>query len=506
MADVSTPCSAYMECAEDWGLPRALMGGTKEMRKRTVDYLPLEPKESIQAYNNRLNRTTLYNAFGRAVRTLTGKLYTAPVNVDEDTPAQISDLFEDIDRQGRDLTRFMWDLTQDAMQTGVAHILVDYPPRPEGVTTQGQEKAANLRPYWVHIKAENLIGWRFAKVDGVPQLSQIRIRECAIEADGEWGEKSVERIRVLGIGTYEVYEKRDQNGKTEWVQIESGINTLKQIPLATVYTNRKEQLTGTPVLEDLARLNVAHWQSSSDQRAILHIARVPLLFATGLEEEEPGKVQEISASRMFKGPTGATLAYVEHTGKAIEAGQKDLDVMENQMAILAMEPMLQKQTGHSTATGKAIDTAEAHSLLQIIAKGIEDSIEQAMQFTGAWLNIQPKQCGGVEIECDFNLLSKDATDIVELGKANAGGKISDRAYAVELQRRGTLSEDFDFDKDQVELATQAPALGVAGRDASGGSALAGKMTCPDCHCVMAKGSVKCPDCGKDMTAMNITSK
>ena len=37
---------------------------------------------------------------------------------------------------------------------------------------------------------------------------------------------------------------------------------------------------------DLAWLNLAHWQSASDQRHILHVARVPFLFGRGLSEGE----------------------------------------------------------------------------------------------------------------------------------------------------------------------------------------------------------------------------
>ena len=47
-------------------------------------------------------------------------------------------------------------------------------------------------------------------------------------------------------------------------------------------------MTAHPPLMDLAWLNLAHWQSASDQRHILHVARVPILFGRNLTLPEDG--------------------------------------------------------------------------------------------------------------------------------------------------------------------------------------------------------------------------
>src|SRR6185295_4553940 len=99
--------------------------------------------------------------------------------------------------------------------------------------------------------------------------------------------------------------------------------------LAPVYLNRTGFMTGEPPLEELADLNVAHWQSSSDQRNILTVARVPILFGTGIEGNEK---LEIGASSMIRtSDPNAKLTYVEHTGAAIGAGERDLERLEFQM-------------------------------------------------------------------------------------------------------------------------------------------------------------------------------
>ena len=64
---------------------------------------------------------------------------------------------------------------------------------------------------------------------------------------------------------------------------------------------------------ELGHLNVEHWQSSSDQQTILHVARVPLLFVIGVETPLTiGADSLITASN-----PGAELKFVEHSGAAI---------------------------------------------------------------------------------------------------------------------------------------------------------------------------------------------
>ena len=99
-SDVTTVCKAQQGMVEKTKLARTLMGGTTAMRKAGKDYLPQEPKESTQAYKNRLSRTTLYNTFGAAVANLTGKLFSKPIVLDPKAPKELVELLEDVDEPG----------------------------------------------------------------------------------------------------------------------------------------------------------------------------------------------------------------------------------------------------------------------------------------------------------------------------------------------------------------------------------------------------------------------
>ncbi|WP_159182339.1 DUF4055 domain-containing protein, partial [Escherichia coli] len=87
---------------------------------------------------------------------------------------------------------------------------------------------------------------------------------------------------------------------------------------------------GTPPLLNLGLLNIKHWQSQSEQDNILHVARVPLLVAYGLDRNEELTVGASTAT-IFEDRTKNGLEYVEHSGAAIESGETSLEKLENQM-------------------------------------------------------------------------------------------------------------------------------------------------------------------------------
>lgn len=460
--DVSTPSEVNLEIVEHAALPRTLMGGTHAMRKAGQKYLPKETAETDMAYEARLKRSTLYNAFGRAVRSIVGKMFENGIKLDEGISEAIKPLLEDVDLQGRDLSAFVHDITEDAMQVGLAHILVDFPTTEAAagkVMTVEEEKAIGARPYWIHIKAEKILGFKKKRINGVDKLVQVRIKEKALEENGPFAEQKVEQIRVLTPGAWQIWRKVSATGgndKDTWAIHASGTTTLDFIPLITVYTRRTGYMKGRPPLEDLAYVNVAHWQSSSDQRNIVHVARVPILFGTGFEEPSEGTAKvEIGMGRMIKQVAGATLAYVEHSGNAIASGSDDLKQLEDKMAVLSMEPVLQNAPGSQTATARALDTAEAQSTLSTIVDGVSDAIEQALIYTGAWIKIPEGQCGSVDVDMDFALAMQDSPGLQELSKARMAGDISRVEYLTELKRRGILRKDYDIEADALLTEEEA---------------------------------------------------
>ncbi|NQW12233.1 MAG: DUF4055 domain-containing protein [Alphaproteobacteria bacterium] len=433
-ADVATPNAVWSARAPDWELIQDLLGGTRAMRAASEKWLPREPRESLEAYRIRLTRTVLFNGLGRAIQTLSGKPFVKPAVLSDDADPRIRALARDLDLGGRDLGGFARDVLRAALTDGLTHILVDFPTGGEIGETLADEIERGARPYLVHVPARELIGWRIGD-DG--ELARVRVRETVMERDGPWGERAVEQIRVLEPGRWQVWRKTEGIKDTVWRLHADGESSLEAIPLITVYAERTGFLTARPPLLDLAWLNLAHWQSSSDQRHILHVARVPILFGRNLKVGEDGI--EIGPNRLILGDgDSASLSYVEHSGAAIEAGRQDLADLEDRMAVMGLD-LLVHRSGGVTATERAIDAARTDSALAALVRAVEDGLSRALCLCAEWLDLDPASAGRVTLDPDSGLDAAEAQEIDLLLKARLAGEIDRETFLAEIRRRGVLA-------------------------------------------------------------------
>lgn len=480
-ADVSTPSSAYRAMQPAWALVLALLGGTDAMRAAGEKYLPRYRAEGEKEYRWRLARAVLLNIFAKTVRNLSAKPFGKPVRLGESAPEPLRVLVDDVDKQGSDLTTWARGVFRDGLGKGLAHILVDFPAvDPEAVKTLEDELRAGVRPYFVHVPAESLIAAYSETVDGVEVLTHVRIREEETRRNG-FDEVKVERVRVYERDAWAVYERTDTS---EWKVAAGGPSTLGIIPLVTWYAGERTALCAAqPPLKDLADKNVEHWQSASDQRNVLTVARFPMLAASGLSESGGGEGESGSEGKVPVGPHAfltttnpqGEFYYVEHTGAAIESGRQDLEDLKDEMAMLGVE-LLVRRSGSTTATEKSINTAQSHSELQAMAESFGDALELAFHYAARWLDLEVDDASlKVEVNTDFGVSEGDAQGLDVLFKARAAREISREAFLAELKRRGVLMADFDVEMDGERLAGEGPALGNLRTPPAGGQVPPGQQ-------------------------------
>lgn len=459
--------SATMLAAAQKG--RALMGGTTAMRAARTTYLPQFSKESAPAYDVRLKASWLFNGYRKTVKDMTGRVFSKSVEISEGDD-RLKEWADNIDMQGRDLSTFARQVFEDGMSgPGINYIMVDAPQR-EGTVTQAAAIAQNLRPYMVHLKVEDVLGWRAETIANVTTLTQIRIAEKIATRDplDEFKEASVDQIRVLdrletGVQT-RLYRKSAKDAK--WaMEGQATVNTaIKEITVVPFYANRTGFFTGEPMLDDLADINIAHWQSQSDQRNILHYARVPILFGAGMDAKASitiGATEAVMAT-----DSQATLQWVEHTGKSIEAGRQDLKDLEFQMETFGLQ-LLTARANAQTATGEALDANKETSQLAMTADALKDALEQALEWMGMYGGFDaPVE---VEVNKDFGVSFMTAQEVSALLQAVKDGALSRESFLKELIRRGALRSDLDADEEADRIAEDD----IAGSDDETDPALMG---------------------------------
>ena len=457
-ANVDDKSQNYRDMQQKWHLIDSLLGGTRSMRAARQTYLPQDVNETDAAYNARVARSFLFNAFAKTVNSMTGKVFSKPIILKEDVPQQLVDMWEDIDREGRKGDMLCEEIFRHSMSYGVCHALIDMPLLPPGATLK-DEQEMNHRPYWVKVTPQQLWGYRSVKIGSRRVLTQVRIYEEEVAEDGDYGEIHVQQIREISLTEWKLWryqQKSPRSKQYEWQLVARGVNTLGMVPLISFYTKRDGFMLASPPLEDLAWMNVAHWQSSSDQRHILHVARVPILFGSGLGENADQIT--VGPNRLINGPENSSLQYVEHSGSAISSGKDDIATIEGQMVTMGMELLLPAMRGGGqTATAASLDYADVNSPLQFMAQGLGDFIEQGLRISALWLKLGEDAGGSVKVNTDFGITLRDAADVQALVQARIAGEISAETFWAELKRRNILSDDFDPTTEAKLLAKEQEA-------------------------------------------------
>jgi len=423
MKNVSETSDLVSAMGETWPMVDALMGKTNSMRKAGKLLLPQWPNEADSSYKVRLANSVLHPVFSRTIQIMAAKPFIQAMKLEPELPSSITLLNEDCDLQQTGLNEFFADRFAECLSHGITGVLADYSGN--GGRTVADEKQAGARPYLCAYAPASILGWRYEN----NKLTQLRLMESITENDGEWGDKTIAQVRVLTIGAWQIYRK---NEKDEWVLFTEGSTSLDVIPFTFFYGEKKSFGVGQSPLVDLAYQNVEHWQSCSDQQSILHVARVPILFARMFGQNE---ITIGAGCATSSDSEGADLRYVEHSGAAISAGVEAIRQLEERMLQAGAE-LLTKRDGHTTATQIMSENEANRSTLQNIVVEFEDSVESCIKNLSLWINeaYDPE----VEMYKDFSIGATDS-DMDYIIQACGLTILSKEKVIDEMVRRNMIS-------------------------------------------------------------------
>lgn len=437
VAQVNDPNAAWRNQEPHWILIEDLIGGTYELRRRHRRYLPQEPRELDESYDNRLARSTCPPYYQRLERMLAGMLTRKPVRLNDVSDVVREQLFN-VDLQGNDLNVWTYETTRKMVRYGHVGVLVDAPSAGE-----------NGRPYWVSYTPREILGWRTDLIDGSQQLTQLRLMEKVVVPDGLYGEKQVEQIRVLTPGAFEIH-RRDSNGTFEIH--DQGTTTMDHIPFSVAYSNRVNFMESRPPLEDIAELNLKAYQVQSDLDNQLHISAVPMLAFFGF----PASAEEVSAGpgEAISFPAEGRAEYIEPDGKSFEAQFRRLEQIAHQINELGLSAVLGQKLSAETAEAKRIDRSQGDSTMMVIAQNMQDLIDNCLAHHAHYLNIS--QIGSSYVNRDFLGARLEPAEIQSLLALYTAGTITQKTLLDQLYEGEVLGDDFDVE-EELE-ATQAGGL------------------------------------------------
>lgn len=398
------------------------MQGTYGMRRKHRRYLPQEPREQDESYDNRLARSVVPPYYQRLERMLAGMLTRKPVRLN-DVQDVIQEQLFDVDLQGNDLNVWTYETTRKMVRYGHIGVLVDA-PKDTG------------RPYWVTYTPRDILGWRTEGND----LTQLRLQETIVVPDGEYGEKTIEQVRVLTPGAYELHQ-RDE--KSSWKIVDEGNTSLDKIPFSIAYANRVGFMESRPPLEDIAELNLKTYQIQSDLDNQLHISAVPMLAFYGF----PSAAEEVSAGpgEAIAFPAEGRAEYIEPAGRSFDFQFRRLEQIASQINELGLSAVLGQKLSAETAAAKTIDRSQGDSTMMVIAQNMQDMIDNCLQFHAQYLNTS--QAGSCLINRDFLGARLDPADVSSLLQLYTAGTITQETLLQQLADGEVLGDDFDVQQE-----------------------------------------------------------
>ena len=461
----------YDEMAAAWELPDDLRGGTAAMKSAGKWWLAKNPKEEMGDYKVRLSRATLVNFYATALRELSGKPFSKPVSINEPDklPEKIKGMPNSMDDEGRNITQVSQEILKIGINRGLCHVLTDYPTIPAG--NLGEEQSLGIRPFCVVIDPIDVIGWTSDKrQNGEKYLTQVRIRENVVMPEGQYTSVVKQRIRVIYPDHWELWENKKEAGDIaeEWSLLKGGPWSIGRITLRTLYLRKTGFMTGRPVLEDMAYLNLSHYQIRADLMNTLKFAGTGLIWSAGLSKEDQvggiiwGLHHHLAASN-----ENAKFGILQLDGSSIEATRNVLSDTVQDIGRLALKPMIVKAWGNETAMGKAIDEGKGNCDLQAWVRRAEETLRNVLVDAAEWVGQELPDEVGVDIYDDFGLSERSAEDLNWMLKAYMADTLSKETLLSEAKMRGVLAETLDVVKELERIRQEGPDLGMVGLENDG---------------------------------------
>ena len=436
-AEINDPNSQWFAQEPHWQLIEDLLGGSYEIRSKHRRYLPQEPRELDESYDNRLARSSCPPYYQRLERMLAGMLTRKPVRLNDVADVIREQLF-DVDLQGNDLNVWTYESARKMIRYGHVGVLVDAPAA-----------GTNGRPYWVTYSPREILGWRTDLINGQQKFTQIRLLEKVFEPDGLYGEKQVDQVRLLTPGNFEIHRKDKDGNFKLWKE---GSTSLDEIPFSVAYSNRVNVMESRPPMEDIAELNLKTYQIQSDLDNQLHISAVPMLAFFGF----PQSAEEVSAGpgEAIAFPAEGRAEYIESKGTSYKAQFDRLQQLETQINELGLAAVLGQKLSAETAEAKKIDRSQGDSTMQVVAQQMQDMIDNSLQYHARYLG--SNEAGSSFVNRDFLASRLEPNEIQSLLALYTAGTITQETLLKQLHEGEVLGDEFEIE-EEIE-ATQAGGL------------------------------------------------
>ena len=452
--------------------------------------LPKEPGESSREYLIRVRRSVNFDAFRDAVQDRSDRPFTNPLILSEEdrVDEEVREILENVDLSNRTITEFAREVAREAHAFGYGMFMPEWSAELE-------------RPYLFRLSPGDVFD--FEEDDATGTIAMIRFRKMEnrrndmdevtptpivyeyIDPNTAAGlrfvfdeEELVETTSGEGgfaviWRTYNEDDGNDNSKPAERVPEDQGVllddngQPIDEIPIVIVYANRQSTLEADPPLDGLAWLNLRWFHSYSDQAHILRYARVPRLVRTGAIQpnEDPEETvrreqgETHAVNQIMDLPDGATAAWLEPDGSAIEAGQADLE-----MLLTLMERSGAREdfvgVGAQTATAAVFAESRKNGGMISFIRSLEISMTIGLLWIHRFLAIDMPEGVRVKVNEERSIAPGDEERSNAVILARRDRVITNETAVEELVRLGVLNDSVDPEAESRAVRREMSLIGM----------------------------------------------
>ena len=426
MKTIDTPNEEYTEYLPMWEKCRHTYEGQEEIHEYGEKYLSKLSGQNPDEYKKYLTRAMFFNAVGRTVDGMVGMIMRKSPT--RNIPESLSSIESDFDLKGTHVDDFADTLLQELTITNRVGILIDYPRSATIGMTVAQMEASGIRPYAAIYKAEDIIDWRYARVNNRYMLTMVKLKE---ESDEQ---ESIRMLELTDNGyVVSIFIKKREG----WPETPDDvfIPLMNNAPLRYIPFIFDAEVCKPPLI-DLVNVNIAHYRNSADYEHGLHFTGLstPIFWGADLTDDAGNSVVQLGSTTAYGFSNSEGHAeYLEFKGEGLTALKTAMDDKVNYMVSLGSRYLGAEKRAAETAEAMTIRNAGENSIMAKIAGYGSIMMTKAWTIIADWSRVASQEIS-YKINKDVTPNGITPQMFQQLTSAYMTGAISYETYFANLQQ------------------------------------------------------------------------
>lgn len=440
----------YKAAAPQWKLVRDVCRGGEDINTYLPELVEQDDARKKKRNKDYQDRAVFYPITGNTRNGMIGMAFKKDplVAVIE----KLSCLKDDADGAGSSIYQLAQSSLESVLEVGRHGLYVDY-------------NSDSKLPYIFQYRAEDIINWRTARINGRTMLTLVVLRETVEEEDG-FGFKDAIQYRALAIedGHFicRVYRKAAGQSvfqiDSEYMPERAGNGAWDEIPFTFIGAQNNDHTIDEAPLLGLAKINLGHYRNSADYEDSVFFCGQVQPYLGGLDTtwrdhlEKTGVIVGSRSPVML--PKDGFFGYAQAQPNML--AKEAMDSKRDYMVALGAQ-LVSADSKVKTVIQSVGEQNAQTSILSICCSNVSDAFSKALMWCAEYLGLDTADIS-FEINKDLVNHIADSAMIREIVSAWQSSAIRKSDLVRSLQKYDVIDPADDIEVVVDELNTQQPTM------------------------------------------------